>query len=99
MSTLPLSERPHAYVLTSVSLGQKYIGPLAALQSKLRILTTPIDITFVAGIHEYVTALRAMVQHRSQLVWFRWLYVFFSRYMWVNDLVALVVDYDKDLGA
>lgn len=46
--------------------------------------------TIVAGVREYVTALRAMMQHRSQLVWFRWLYVAFSRYMWVNDWVEIV---------
>jgi len=40
---------------------------------------------FVAGTKEYLTALRAMRQHKSQLVWFRWLNVMFSRYMWVNE--------------
>ncbi|XP_006458652.1 hypothetical protein AGABI2DRAFT_183645 [Agaricus bisporus var. bisporus H97] len=40
---------------------------------------------FVSGIPEYVRALKAMRMHESQLVWFRWLYVSFSRYMWVND--------------
>jgi N-acetylglucosaminylphosphatidylinositol deacetylase len=40
---------------------------------------------FVAGIYDYLTALRAMREHWSQLVWFRWLNVLFSRYMWVNE--------------
>ncbi|KAF9446492.1 LmbE-like protein, partial [Macrolepiota fuliginosa MF-IS2] len=40
---------------------------------------------FVSGIHEYLNALKAMRMHVSQLVWFRWLYVSFSRYMWVNE--------------
>ncbi|KAA1472026.1 LmbE-like protein [Dentipellis sp. KUC8613] len=44
---------------------------------------------FVAGFREYSTAVRAMLQHRSQLVWFRWLYVAFSRYMWVNEWVPI----------
>lgn len=30
----------------------------------------------------YSTALKAMRAHQSQLVWFRWLYVAASRYMW-----------------
>jgi len=42
---------------------------------------------FVSGFKEYRAALRAMMQHHSQLVWFRWLYVAFSRYMWVNEWV------------
>ncbi|KAJ3812622.1 LmbE-like protein [Lentinula lateritia] len=40
---------------------------------------------FVAGINDYLAALQAMRQHWSQLVWFRWLNVMFSRYMWVNE--------------
>ncbi|ESK92452.1 glycan biosynthesis protein [Moniliophthora roreri MCA 2997] len=47
-------------------------------------VTMPV---FVAGIDGYLTALRAMKQHWSQLVWFRWLNVGFSRYMWVNEWV------------
>lgn len=45
---------------------------------------------FVAGVREYGIVLKAMRQHESQLVWFRWLYVLFSRYMWVNEWVELV---------
>ena len=37
----------------------------------------------------YWQALQAMMQHRSQLVWFRWLYVAFSKYMWSNRLVEV----------
>lgn len=28
----------------------------------------------------------AMRQHKSQMSWFRWLYVYFSRYMYINSL-------------
>jgi N-acetylglucosaminylphosphatidylinositol deacetylase len=40
----------------------------------------------------YFTALRAMREHWSQLVWFRWLYVSFSRYMWVNEWVEIAIE-------
>ncbi|KAJ3984828.1 LmbE-like protein [Lentinula detonsa] len=40
---------------------------------------------YVSGISDYLVALQAMHQHWSQLVWFRWLNVMFSRYMWVNE--------------
>ncbi|KAF9462973.1 putative deacetylase LmbE-like domain-containing protein [Collybia nuda] len=43
---------------------------------------TPV---FISGIFEYSLAIRAMRKHASQLVWFRYLYVIFSRYMWVNE--------------
>jgi N-acetylglucosaminylphosphatidylinositol deacetylase len=48
-----------------------------------RVVTS--EPIFVAGIPEYLRALQAMRMHKSQLVWFRWLYVTFSRYMWVNE--------------
>lgn len=76
--------------------------PPTTLQSPVQEVLSPTaeregDITvggqslpkFVSGAAEYKTALRAMMQHRSQLVWFRWLYVAFSRYMWVNEWVEV----------
>ena len=46
---------------------------------------------FVSGAQEYLTALKSMYQHRSQLVWFRWLYVAASRYMWVNEWLEVKI--------
>ncbi|KAJ2925373.1 hypothetical protein H1R20_g11666, partial [Candolleomyces eurysporus] len=40
---------------------------------------------FISGIPAYKTAFKAMLAHKSQLVWFRWLYLLFSRYMWINE--------------
>jgi N-acetylglucosaminylphosphatidylinositol deacetylase len=40
---------------------------------------------FVAGIKEYHRTVVATLQHRSQRIWFRWLYMTFSQYMWVNE--------------
>jgi len=45
-------------------------------------VTIPV---FISGAQEYLTALKSMYQHRSQIVWFRYLYVAASRYMWVNE--------------
>jgi len=39
---------------------------------------------FIAGVEGYSTAVLAMQAHGSQMVWFRWLYLLFSRYMWSN---------------
>ncbi|PJF19186.1 hypothetical protein PSACC_01032 [Paramicrosporidium saccamoebae] len=38
--------------------------------------------------NEAWTAYRAMAMHRSQLVWFRYLYLLFSRYMHINTVVV-----------
>lgn len=44
-------------------------------------------VSFVSSPAQYITAIRAMLAHSSQLVWFRWLYVSFSHLMWVNQLI------------
>lgn len=44
---------------------------------------------FTSGLRQYVTTVQAMKRHASQLVWFRYLYVAFSRYMWVNEWVEV----------
>ncbi|TFY67987.1 hypothetical protein EVJ58_g1281 [Rhodofomes roseus] len=66
---------------------QSSAGKGSSAVDSMEVRTGP---AFVAGVNEYATALRAMMQHRSQLVWFRWLYVAFSRYMWVNEWVEVV---------
>lgn len=71
------------YRLVSIPLVRKYIGIMDLL---LPIKNTD-KITFVSSPLAYLTAHKAMRQHKSQLVWFRWLYVTFSRYMFINDLV------------
>jgi N-acetylglucosaminylphosphatidylinositol deacetylase len=43
----------------------------------------------LSGGRAYRAAHRAMRAHASQLVWFRHAYVLASRYMWVNDWVAV----------
>ncbi|TFK67124.1 LmbE-like protein [Pluteus cervinus] len=48
------------------------------------------SVVFVSNVASFQQALRAMREHWSQLVWFRWLYVTFSRYMWVNEWLELV---------
>ena len=93
--------RPRLYTLVSVPLYKKYIGLLSPVLAKLSVHTQRLsfhtglatksadELVFVAGAREFATAHRAMQQHWSQLVWFRWLYVLFSRYMWVNEWVEV----------
>jgi N-acetylglucosaminylphosphatidylinositol deacetylase len=45
----------------------------------------PVGPVFVAGIKEYRRTVIAALRHQSQSVWFRWLYMAFSQYMWVNE--------------
>ncbi|KAJ7040731.1 carbohydrate esterase family 14 protein [Mycena alexandri] len=59
--------------------------PAAPLGGTTDAITGQAMPVFVSGIKEYWAALQAMRAHPSQLEWFRWLYVIFSRYMWVNE--------------
>lgn len=44
---------------------------------------------FVSSIGEILKAQKAMLEYKSQMVWFRWLYIIFSRYMVINELVRI----------
>ncbi|NXS11605.1 PIGL acetylase, partial [Neodrepanis coruscans] len=72
-------------VLESVNLFRKYISFLDVPISCL----LPRDELFILTEEETQQAKRAMWCHGSQLLWFRCLYVLFSRYMVVNSLRLL----------
>ncbi|KAF7244426.1 N-acetylglucosaminyl-phosphatidylinositol de-N-acetylase [Varanus komodoensis] len=77
-----LPEGCRVLTLETVSLFRKYLSILDAPLSRLR---SP-DVLFVLTEEEAEVAQRAMRCHHSQFVWFRRLYVFFSRYMVINSL-------------
>ncbi|EJF57393.1 LmbE-like protein [Dichomitus squalens LYAD-421 SS1] len=103
LTTLPSSAEkppPRLFTLVTVPLYEKYLGVLSPLLSKASIALSRIPrdprtasgaarVVAVSGFGGYARAHRAMREHWSQLVWFRWLYVSFSRYMWVNEWVEL----------
>ncbi|CAG8526592.1 10737_t:CDS:2 [Paraglomus brasilianum] len=49
-------------------------------------LAPPDTMLLVSSFGNYIKAREAMKCHKSQLVWFRYLYVLFSRYMVINEL-------------
>lgn len=67
------------YQLESVCRLRKY---LSFVELGLSFIISPV--IFVSGWSELVKAQAAMYAHRSQLVWFRVLYVIFSLYMITN---------------
>ena len=96
-----LSTKPELYTLVTVPLLTKYSGWSGALQAHSRVgvsrlasrlgwgNTGETGVVVVSGLNQYRAALNAMLEHKSQMVWFRWLYVSFSRYMWVNEWVRV----------
>uniref|UniRef100_K7GJJ4 N-acetylglucosaminylphosphatidylinositol deacetylase n=1 Tax=Pelodiscus sinensis TaxID=13735 RepID=K7GJJ4_PELSI len=71
--------------LKSVNLLRKYISvldvPISCLQSR--------DVLFILTKEESERAMRAMRCHHSQLLWFRYVYLLFSRFMVINSLALL----------
>ncbi|CAH0549673.1 unnamed protein product [Brassicogethes aeneus] len=81
------------YVLETVDIIRKYWFildlPLTFLMSRVRYVVSCKDRSV---IH------KAMWQHKSQLVWFRFLYMYFSRYMLINSLQKMnLSDIELDL--
>ena len=101
LETNLFAKPPKVYSLVTASLLSKYTGVFGGVFARfslwLKIIVKglpgvnlftgglePMPI-FISGAEQYIRGLSAMKQHWSQMVWFRWLNVFFSRYMWVNE--------------
>ncbi|XP_004529295.1 N-acetylglucosaminyl-phosphatidylinositol de-N-acetylase isoform X1 [Ceratitis capitata] len=69
------------YTLDSINILRKYI-------SIFDLLCTCCISTYwcILGWDEAAQIRRAMREHKSQMKWFRWLYIYFSRYMFINSL-------------
>ncbi|CAH1117623.1 unnamed protein product [Phaedon cochleariae] len=81
------------YVLDTTNKLRKYWLfldiPLSLLLSKFR---------YIIGFQDRTIIHKAMKKHKSQLVWFRCLYMYFSRYMLMNTLQQMnLVDIELDL--
>uniref|UniRef100_A0A8C8UQ58 N-acetylglucosaminyl-phosphatidylinositol de-N-acetylase n=2 Tax=Peromyscus maniculatus bairdii TaxID=230844 RepID=A0A8C8UQ58_PERMB len=71
--------------LQSVNVLRKYLYFLDLPWS----LLSPQDVFFMLTSQEVARAKKAMSCHHSQLLWFRRLYIIFSRYMRINSLQFL----------
>ncbi|KAM3868649.1 N-acetylglucosaminyl-phosphatidylinositol de-N-acetylase [Diretmus argenteus] len=71
--------------LVTVGLLRKYLSVLELPLSWL----LPSRLCCIIGSDGYRQAMGAMLCHRTQLLWFRYLYIFFSRYMFINTFQAI----------
>lgn len=91
------SNAPKIWLLESTPLVRKYLGVLEVLLSML-LAALARWLVLVGGREQPQTwvainsrpwvAYSAMLAHASQFVWYRRLFVLFSRYTYVNTLVA-----------
>ncbi|KAE8622049.1 hypothetical protein XENTR_v10005076 [Xenopus tropicalis] len=87
-----LPEGCSVLLLESVNLFRKYLSVLDLPLSWL----CPRDVLYVLPEKQYQQAKEAMTCHQSQLLWFRHLYLLFSRYMVINSLRFLLCANEPD---
>ncbi|KZS97091.1 LmbE-like protein, partial [Sistotremastrum niveocremeum HHB9708] len=85
LRNMTMDKRPSLYSLRSMSRLAKFTGPMSIVTGGLFPPIILSSYSTTTTVTRYLTSLKAMAQHRSQLVWFRYLYVLFSRYMFVNE--------------
>ena len=82
------------YTLTTTSIARKYLSMLdapatiiGAMVKKKELGSFPSPLLFASSPAGYRVAQKAMTTaHESQMRWFRWGWITFSRYMVLNDL-------------
>lgn len=80
-----ITQNGRIYSLRSHGTAFKYLGLIGALVNHFgaRLVFASQDrIAFMSTPFEYLHSLRAMSLHKSQMVWFRYLYLLFSTYMY-----------------
>lgn len=80
----PIANQKHGFLsaypeFTPMQLRHGYAHPFATHDSLL--INSP---------WQYLQGRGAFKQHKTQVLWFRRLYMFFSRYMWFNELEKVV---------
>lgn len=81
------------YALRSINLLQKYLAFLDFPFFYLLLGRDKSNQIYVLNMNEYFQLVDAFRSHHSQLVWFRRLYAIFSKYMFVNVLSELDLDF------
>ena len=74
------------YALRTTSVGKKYLGVIDAAC----LSNSGDELTFFSTPEDIEAIWHAMVAHASQFVWFRRLYLWFSRYVYVNTFDRIV---------
>ncbi|WVW80455.1 hypothetical protein I302_102437 [Kwoniella bestiolae CBS 10118] len=103
--SLPLlscDTKPRILHLISPGVIPKFTGPVYPIYLNIRRIATQIlglgsategksgrQVMITSSPARWVQSIQAMMAHRSQLVWFRWLYLAASKLMWVNELIEV----------
>lgn len=109
---IALAKNLPLYVLPSMEVWEKYNSvpfavwetitysghpPVAPSTNKKAVYSPASEILALTSPAQYIKAVQAMFKHQTQLEWFRYLYLVFSRYMFSNRLVLWTPELDLDL--
>ena len=77
------------FKLKTVNLFRKYMflfDLLTTFVLRLFFKNAKESLIAVNSYGDFMVTIKSMMKHKSQLVWFRWLYIFTSRYMFINNI-------------
>lgn len=75
----------HIFELETVNRLRKFIF----IFDLIKTILIRSDFKVVSWPNDYKLAFKSMLKHKSQLAWFRWLYLITSRYMLINNFNKL----------
>lgn len=87
-------EKISVYALKSVIIWRKYASffdSMITVAQDMLNFSNEIRLTLSLDFRGYQTLRSILLKHQSQMVWYRKLYMMFSRYMFFNDLVLLTI--------
>lgn len=83
-------QKLNVYALTTVNRLRKYMFLFDLMPSVLiNKFVNRQQFTAVSSPYDFHITLGSMMKHKTQLMWFRWLYLFTSRYMFINTIEKL----------
>jgi N-acetylglucosaminylphosphatidylinositol deacetylase len=85
-------EKIQFFKLETVNICRKYMflfDLLTTLMLQIIVKNPGENLLAVNSYRDFVITIKSMLKHKSQLVWFRWLYIFSSRYMFINNIEKL----------
>ncbi|KAM9987586.1 hypothetical protein ACTFIZ_000090 [Dictyostelium cf. discoideum] len=88
-TTNSLNKEIKAYKLETVNIIRKYIGIADIPLTKLLSYDGNSTQTFISTQLFPPSSYSPMTKHKSQFVWFRYLFVFLSRYSFINTLIEI----------
>ena len=86
IKSLQLNENIETFYLQTINVFRKYSFLFDIIPSLIEIASGSTQLTAVSSPFDYIVTYRSMLEHESQMVWFRYLYIVFSRYMFINCL-------------